>query len=309
MELILSLLSMTIKMSTPFLLCVAGGVFVQRAGVFNIALEGAINVGAFSGILFTVITGSIMMGCTMGVVMCICFNLILGLFVVRLKGNATIVGLALNMVASCVPPFILQAFFKSRGSLSATYLIDPAKMKLDIPVLRSIPILGDIFNNQTLLTWLSFLIVAVLTYVLYRTRFGTHLRVSGENEEAAKAVGIKVKNIRFWALGICGVTCALAGLNLSVESVGVYTLDMSASRGYICLSAIICGRNEPVRASLFALLFGFARALQLILNNYVGPTAASLIGILPYITILIVLFITELPRLRTNTLRIFQENV
>ncbi|MBC8536726.1 ABC transporter permease [Feifania hominis] len=309
MDIILSLLNMTLKMSTPYLLCVIGGVFVQRAGVFNISLEGAITFGAFGGILFTVLGESIALGFAMGIVVCLVFNLIFGLFVVHLGGNPTIVGLSLNTVASCVPPFLLQAFFQSRGSLNATSLIDPAKMKLDIPILRDIPILGDIFNNQTPLTYLSFVIVTVLTVVLYRTKFGVHVRVAGENEEAAKAVGIKVKSIRIWTLVICGVTCALAGLNLSVESVGIFTLDMSASRGFICLSAINCGKKDPVKASLFALLFGFARALQIILNNYVGPVVASLIGILPYATILVVLFITELPRIRANTMRIFQEQI
>lgn len=307
MELILSLLNMTVKMSTAYLLCTIGGVYVQRAGVFNIALEGAINMGAFGGILFTMLLGNIIVGSLCGVVLCIVFNLIFGALVVFMKGDATVVGMSMNLVASCVPPFLMQAYFQSRGQLNATSLIDPAKMKVDVPILRNIPIIGDIFNQQTPLTYATIVIVIVLAVVMARTKFGTYIRVTGENEEAARAIGIRTNSIKMWALMISAVTCALAGINISVETVGIFTLDMAASRGYICLSAINCGKREPIRASLFAVLFGFARALQIVLNNYVGPAVASLIGILPYATILIVLFLTEFPASRRNTMRIFQE--
>lgn len=104
---------------------------------------------------------------------------------------------------------------------------------------------------------------------------------------------------------ISGICCALAGLNISVESLGMYTLNLSASRGYICLSAINCGRKEPLKSAAFGLLFGFARALQIILANYLGTTLASLLEALPYITIIVVLVMTEIPNVRRNPMRIF----
>ena len=100
------------------------------------------------------------------------------------------------------------------------------------------------------------------------------------------------------------MTCGLAGLNLSVESLGMYTADITASRGFICLSAIVCGRREPLRSTLYALLFGFARAVQVYLASVVDSVTASLIGIIPYLTILIVLVITEVPAIRKNNMRI-----
>ncbi len=305
MNMALSILSMTVKMSTPYLLCVIGGVYAQRAGVFNIALDGIMNFGAFAGILFTVIGANMLFGSVMGVVMGVVIILVFAFFTIKLKANAIIVGIAINFLTSALPRFIMESFYGSRGSMIATDYIDPLTMKLDVPILRSIPILGDIFNGQTPLTYFSFLCVILLSVVLYKTKFGVYVRVTGENGEAARAIGIKTDKIKLIALIISGVTCGLAGLNLSVESLGMYTADMSASRGFICLSAIVCGRREPIRSSLFALLFGFARALQVYLATIVDSVTASLIGMIPYLTILIVLVITEAPLARKNTMKIF----
>ena len=305
MNMALSILSMTVKMSTPYLLCVIGGVYAQRAGVFNIALDGIMNFGAFAGILFTVIGANMLFGSVVGVVMSVVIILVFAFFTIKLKANAIIVGIAINFLTSALPRFIMESFYGSRGSMIATDYIDPLTMKLDVPILRSIPILGDIFNGQTPLTYFSFLCVILLSVVLYKTKFGVYVRVTGENGEAARAIGIKTDKIKLIALIISGVTCGLAGLNLSVESLGMYTADMSASRGFICLSAIVCGRREPIRSSLFALLFGFARALQVYLATIVDSVTASLIGMIPYLTILIVLVITEAPLARKNTMKIF----
>lgn len=304
MSTVLGVLAMTVKMSTPFLLCVIGGVYAQRAGVFNIALDGVMNIGAFAGILFTVILGNMWGGSLMGVVISIITMIVFAWFTIKLKANAIIVGIAINFITSALPRFIMQSYYNSRGSLIATDYISPQKLKVDVPVLRNIPILSDIFNNQTSLTWVAFLLVILFTLILYKTKFGIYIRVTGENVEAAKSIGIKTNQIKFWALMISGVTCGLAGLNLSVESLGMYTADITASRGFICLSAIVCGRREPLRSTLYALLFGFARAVQVYLASVVDSVTASLIGIIPYLTILIVLVITEVPAIRKNNMRI-----
>ena len=151
------------------------------------------------------------------------------------------------------------------------------------------------------------LMIAVLMVVYYKTTFGTHVRLVGDNWEAAEAIGINVQKVKIAALVISGLCCALAGLNISVESLGMYTLNISASRGYICLSAINCGRKEPGKSALFGLLFGFTKAVQIVLSNYLGSTLASLLEALPYITIIVVLVATELPAVRRNPMRIFMK--
>ena len=204
MSTVLGVLAMTVKMSTPFLLCVIGGVYAQRAGVFNIALDGVMNIGAFAGILFTVILGNMWGGSLMGVVISIITMIVFAWFTIKLKANAIIVGIAINFITSALPRFIMQSYYNSRGSLIATDYISPQKLKVDVPVLRNIPILSDIFNNQTPLTWVAFLLVILFTVILYKTKFGIYIRVTGENVEAAKSIGIKTNQIKFWALMISG---------------------------------------------------------------------------------------------------------
>lgn len=148
-----------------------------------------------------------------------------------------------------------MALFETSAVLNVTQVVDPASVPIDVPILRKIPILGDIFNKQSPLTYLSFLAVAVLTLIYYKTDFGTHVRLVGDSREAAEAIGINVNKIKVLALVISGICCALAGLNISVESLGMYTLNLSASRGYICLvcnqlrqkgTAQVCGLRSAL---------------------------------------------------------------
>lgn len=307
MEILLNLLYYTVKMSTPLLLCIIGGVFVQKAGTMNFALEAGINIGAFTSIVFTYLSKNLVAGIVMGFVCCIILNLIFGLFVIQFKANATVVGLSLNMLIQAIPPFILSVFFASRGYLSAKEYIPLETMNIDVPILRNIPIIGQIFNNHSFLTYFAFLLIVVMTYIFYKTKFGVYIQVTGENLEAAEAVGIKTKRIKWIALVISACTCALAGMNLSVEQTGLFNLNIASARGLICLSAINCGKREPIRSCLFGVLFGFSRALQLIISEFVGATTAEFMNVVPYITIIIVFLFTELPTARRNTMRIFRE--
>ena len=306
-SLILNLLNMTVEAAVPYLLITIGGVFVARAGVFNISMEGCTEFAAFAGIIVAFITGNVWMGVLAAFIQTIVLNTIFYVFTVKFKGNLSVVGTGINLMALSIPPCILQSFYGSRSNLVATSVVDPAAMRVDVPILRSIPILSDIFNNQTRITYLTFFVVILLIVVMYKTKFGIYVRVTGENVNAAKSVGIKTDRIKFICLIISALTCALAGLNLSMEQLGMYTINMSANRGFICLSAINCGRKDPEKACVYALLFGFVRALQTVVNNFVNPAISSLLGILPYVTILVVLVIVETPNARKNHLRIFRE--
>ncbi len=307
LDLILNLLNMTVEAAVPYLLITIGGVFVARAGVFNISMEGCTEFAAFAGIIVAFVTGKVWLGVLAALIQALVLNTIFYVFTVKFKGNLSVVGTGINLLALSVPPCILQSFYGSRSNLVATSVVDPAAMRVDIPILRSIPILSDIFNNQTLITYLTMLIVPALIIVMYRTKFGIYVRVTGENVNAAKSVGIKTDRIKFICLIISALTCALAGMNLSMEQLGMYTINMSANRGFICLSAINCGRKDPEKACMYAFLFGFVRALQTVVNNFLPPAISSLLGILPYVTILVVLVIVETPNARKNHLRIFRE--
>lgn len=304
MSFVFDLLNLTITMATPFLLCVIGGVFSDRCGVINFTFEGIMTFGAFGSILFTKLTGSIWVGCLLAVLLCLAVKMVFAAFVLDLRGNAIFVGLAINLIAASVVPFTLQSIFGKSGSLMATDVIDPAKLSYTFKWLEEIPVIGTLFNGHTALTYLSFVLLAIMTVVLYKTKFGMYVRVCGESEEAANALGIKIKLIRYAALAISAVFCALAGINLAVENLGMYTNSMIAGRGFICLSAIMCGRGKPVRSALFAILFGLAKALQIRITAFVSPTTASLIGVLPYVAMLVTLVLSEYPKVVRNPERI-----
>ena len=307
MDLFLSLLNMTVEASVPYLLITIGGVFVARAGVFNISMEGCTEFSAFAGILFTFVTGKIWVGVICSILLALFINFVFYIFTVKLNGNLSVVGTGINLMAACIPASLLSALFFTRSNLIATNIINPADMMYDVPILRSIPILSDILNRQTLITYLTPFIVFGLILVMYKTKFGIYVRVTGENPSAAQAVGIKTNRIKMYCLLMSAVTCALAGLNLSVEKLGMYTINMSANRGFICLSAINCGRKEPGKACVYALIFGFVRALQTIINNFVPVAISSLLGIMPYVAIIVVLLIVEIPNARKNHLRCFRD--
>lgn len=306
-DFIVTLLYYTVKMATPLLICCIGGVFVQKAGTLNFALEAGINTGAFAAIVFLILTKNLVAAVICSFLSCILLNLIFGLFVIRLKANATIVGLALNMFMGAIPPFILSVFFTSRGYVSALEYIDVSIMNINIPFLAQIPFLGQILNRQTFLTYFAYLLIIAGTFVFYKTRFGIHIQVTGENRDAAEAVGIRTNRLKWIALIISACTCALAGMNLSLEQTGMFSLNIASGRGLICLAAINCGKRRPVQSCLFALLFGFSRALQIVLSEFMDSRTTELINIIPYITIIFVFLITEIPVARRNTMRIFRE--
>ncbi len=308
MEFISGLLALTITMATPFLLCVIGGVFSDRSGVVNFTYEGIMSFGAFGAIVFAKLTNNILIGCVMGVLISIVVELIFGFFVLNLKGNATFVGLAMNLIASAIIPFLMSVVFNRGASLTAYEVIDPVKMILHFDILDKIPFIGPILNNHTLLTYLTYPLIAIMTVILYKTKFGMYVRVTGESPEAAEALGIKTRKMKYLALVIAAFFCGLAGINLSVETLAMYTNNMIAGRGFICLSAIMCGRGKPIRSSLFAMLFGLAHALQIRIASYVAPATATLIGTLPYIAMIVTLVIAEYPLVKKDPERIERKN-
>ncbi|QTQ12988.1 ABC transporter permease [Treponema parvum] len=306
MNLFLNLLYMTIESSVPYLLITIGGVFVARAGVFNISMEGCCEFCAFAGIIFTYVTGMIWVGVIAALIMGAIVNTVFYFFTVKFNGNLSVVGTGINLMALCVPPALLQALYGTRSNLIATIFIDPAKMELDLPLIRKIPLISNVINKHTFITYLTIFIVWGLMIVMYKTKFGIYVRVTGENPDAAQSVGIKTNKIKFLCLIIAGITSALAGLNISVEQLGMYTMGMSANRGFICLSAINCGKKEPGKACIYSMIFGFVRALQMVINNYVPAAISSLLAIIPYVTIIVVLLFVEVPIMRKNHFRFFK---
>lgn len=287
MENILSLLHTTLRMTTPIALAALGGLLGHRAGVLNVALEGMMLSSAFTSVIVSYFTGSYLIGVTLGISSSLVWGLIFSLFGITLKGNLTIIGLAINTLVAGIASYILQTAFGQRGTFSNAQIV--GSKPIDIPLLGKIPILGDILNNHTPIVYISLITVFLIHYLVFHTKLGVYIRTVGEMEEAADSVGLSANKIKYTAILIGSILCGLAGANISLENVTMYVENMTAGRGFIALAAIYSGGGTAFGTYLFSLLFGLADALQIRLQNINIP--GTFVQMIPYLSIVLVLIV------------------
>jgi simple sugar transport system permease protein len=279
MQLLISILYDCIYHSAPIILCVLGGIFAYKANVLNIALEGMMLNGAFISVLTYYYTQNMVIVLVLTIITTVLYGLIFSYFGITLRGNVIVIGLALNMAAAAIAGFVLVL-------LHSSHIIIPDfsvnEFKVNIPLVGKIPVLGEIISGHPPITYISFILIFLIYILMYSTKFGVYVRVVGENEEAARAVGIHTDFYKYCAVLIGSVGCGLAGMNLSLERMGLFTNNMTAGRGFIAIAAIYCGQGDPVISSFYAILFGLARSLSVNLSIYAG-NAARLFDCIPYI--------------------------
>ncbi|ADK68357.1 nucleoside ABC transporter membrane protein [Olsenella uli DSM 7084] len=301
MDLLASILYDTVYHASPIILCVIGGVFAYQANVLNIALEGMMGIGAFASTLVVLLTDDLLLGLLAGVFAAFVFGAMFSLMGVTLKGNVIIIGVALNLLATAVAGFVMARMNVANIALSN---LSVAGLKIVIPGVSDVPLVGPIVSGHPVLTYVAFAGIWLTWVLSYRTRFGTYVRVVGENEDAAKSLGLKVDFYKVAAILIGALTCGLAGTNLSTERLGLYTNNMTAGRGFVAIAAIYCGRGDPLKSSLYAILFGFARSLSINLAIYAG-SAAGLFDVIPYIVMVVVLLFAQVSKRRNVRARGF----
>lgn len=285
-----SLFASTLRMVTPILLAALGGAICARVGLFNVGLEGLVLIGAFSAIVGNHFTGNVFAAVLFAVLCSLLFSVLFGYMSIQLKANVIVVGIALNFLALGLTTFSLRAIFDVKG---AYYNKDMVGLpKWDIPVLKDIPWLGDVLSGHSPLVYLSVLLVIVLQLFLFKTVTGFRLLAAGENPTAAKSLGIKVTRIQYGAVLMCGVLCGLAGAQLSLGNVTMFTEGMTSGRGFIALVATMLGQSNPLGVAASSLLFGFMDALSIRLQGFAMPTHFTMM--LPYIvTIVAMLFFKD----------------
>lgn len=278
----------TIRLTTPLLLAALGGMFSERAGVINIALEGLMLAGAFTAAAVTATTGSVFIGVLVGVVAGVALAAVHAVACIQFKADQVVSGTAINILMLGLPQLLSGAFFLSTGSTP------------QIPKENLLPTLNTFLGTQaldiSLASIVAFALVPVSWYVLFRTPFGLRLRAVGENPAAADAAGVGVNQMRYTAVLISGALAALGGAYLSIGQSSLFTRNMTAGRGFIALAALIFGKWKPVPTMLACLLFGFTEALT---NQIQGAPWAKLpsgediptqfIQIIPYVLTIIVL--------------------
>lgn len=276
----LILLFSTIRLATPLIFAALGGLFSERAGVINIALEGLMLAGAFAAAVVTYETSNPYLGFLAGMVAGAIVALVFAIAVIKFEADQVVTGFAISMLMFGLPAVISSRLYDASG---ATQQIDKAFL------------LPDLIPGR--LPWaavLAFLLVPIAWYVLYKTPFGLRLRAVGENPAAADSAGVNVYKLRYTAVVISGVLAAAGGAYLSIGQGSFFTKGMSAGRGYIALAALILAKWKPIPVLLACLFFGFTESLAIQLQGVVKMPSGDdipvqFIQIIPYVLTIIVL--------------------
>jgi simple sugar transport system permease protein len=261
------------RVATPLILAALGGMFSERSGVINIALEGMMLAGAFTAAAVTYASGNPFVGLAAGMIAGMMIASIHAVACIRYKADQVVTGTAINILMIGVPGFLSGAFFLSSGATP------------QIPKDHLIPYTPIV---------IAFALVPITWYVLYKTPFGLRLRSVGENPEAADAAGVRVATMRYAGVLLSGVLAGIGGAYLSIGQSSLFTRNMTSGRGFIALAALIFGKWRPVQTMLACLLFGFTEAVSIQMQGVVKlPSGEDIpvqfVQMVPYILTIIVL--------------------
>ncbi len=297
---IILILDSTVRLSVPLLLACLAGLYSERAGVFDIGLEGKMLAGAFAGAAAASVYGSAWIGLVAAILVSIALSLVHGFASITHRGNQIVSGVAINFIAAGSTIILGQAWFRqggrtpplgSDGSRFETINLPFADSINGIPVLG--PIYSELLSGHSILVYVAFAAVPLTWWVLFRTRFGLRLRAVGENPAAVDTAGISVVWLRYRAVICCGILCGLAGAYLSVAQNAGFVKDMTAGKGFIALAALIFAKWKPINAMYACLLFGFLDAIAIRFSGIKIPglfeIPAQFMQALPYILTVILL--------------------
>ncbi|MFZ1701617.1 MAG: ABC transporter permease [Pyrinomonadaceae bacterium] len=276
---LLILLFSSIRLATPLIFAALGGMFSERAGVINIALEGLMLAGAFTAAVATYELQNPYIGFLCGMVVGALVALVFAVAVIKFEADQVVTGFAVSLLMLGLPAVISSRLYDSAGSTQQI-----AKQFL----------LPDYYNRVSLASILAFALVPVCWYVLYKTPFGLRIRAVGENPAAADAAGVNVIRLRYVAVVLSGVLAAAGGAYLSIGQSSLFTRGMTAGRGYIALAALILAKWKPIPVLLACLFFGFTEALSIQMQGVIKMPSGEdvpvqFIQMIPYVLTIIVL--------------------
>ena len=296
---LLQTMDATLRMATPLILAAMAGLFSERSGIVNIALEGKMLGAAFASASIAYVTGDAWIGLLAGIAIAVALSLLHGLASITYRGDQIISGLAINMLMSGFTMVIATAIFKMGGrtpSLSGDARFTSVELPF-VDIIGHIPILGSLYreliSGHTPLVYIAVLSVPVVWWLLFKTRFGLHLRATGENAHAVDTAGISVIHMRYMAMILCGILVGIAGAYIGTAQNAGFNRDMTAGQGYMALAALIFGKWRPKTILLGCLLFGVLDALSVRLQGVelplLGTLPVPLIQGLPYLLTIILL--------------------
>src|SRR5260370_40641227 len=269
----------SLRLAGPVLLAALGETFAEQSGVLNVGIEGTILLGALASFLASYYTGMIWIGVFAAVLVGIAASILLAWFYVTARASQVVAGLVFNVLALGIASAVYR---KALGNSSATESIAMFGT-LRIPFISDLPLIGPALFGQTILFYLTLILVVVARFVLFRTNFGLALRASGENPAAADSAGVSVYRMRYAGTLISGAAAGMAGAYLVLAQVGLFRETIVSGQGFIALGIVIFGRWNPLKATLAAMVFGACDALQLSLQIFGTKVPPQLLLALPYI--------------------------
>jgi simple sugar transport system permease protein len=287
-------LASAVALSTPLVLAAMGGLVNFRGGLVNIGLEGKMLAGAFVAVFVGWQTGDPWLGALCGGLAGAAAAVPFTLLVTRLHANEIIVGLGFNVLVAGLLGYLLPVVFGVYGALNPPGLASLPRIR--IPLVHEVPLLGPVVSGKTALTYVAFASIVVVAWALRRTTWGIRLRAAGENVEAARAAGIRALAWRDASTLVAGFLAGLAGAQLSIGIVSLFTVGMTAGRGFIALAAFYFGAGRPWPTAAAAFLFGLVDAIQVRLPGEELPPQVA--DMLPYLAVVAALTALGIARTR-----------
>ncbi|PPR78259.1 MAG: hypothetical protein CFH01_01094 [Alphaproteobacteria bacterium MarineAlpha2_Bin1] len=293
------LIDSTLRVATPLVFAALAGLFAERSGVVDIGLEGKLLGAAFAAAAAAAVTGSAFIGLFAGILCSVFLSLIHGFACVTHKGDQVVSGMAINIFVAGIGPTLALAWFKLGGQtpqLSGDARFSPLHFPGE-EIIANIPYIGliysEVLSGHNIFVYLAFILVPIVSWVVYKTRFGLQLRAVGENPEAVDTAGISVGMMRYKALFITGLLCGFGGAYISIAQNAGFIRNMSAGQGFLALAALIFGKWKPGLTLFACLLFAFTDALQARLQGVsipgIGVIPVQFIQALPYVLTVILL--------------------
>lgn len=287
--LFIGLIASTLRLATPLIFAALGGIFSEKSGVVNIALEGIMIAGAFFAVLGSYITGNPWLGVVFAILGGMAFAAIHGFLAIQLQAEQVVSGVGINVFAAAFASFLLYVFFGNPSqSSTVTALPYNKEFFLNLPLLGD-TVIGRILADLNYFVWLAFIMVIISAFIINKTPLGLRIRAVGEHPRAADTLGVSVYRIRYFSVILSGALGGLGGAALSIGILSSFRENMVSGRGYIALAAVIFGNWKPRNAMIASLLFGFAEALQLTAQGFPFSLPQELYSAFPYIITMLVL--------------------
>jgi ABC-type uncharacterized transport system permease subunit len=287
-------LSATIRLATPLILTGMGGLFADRANVFNIGLESFMLLSAFFAMLGSYLTTSPLVGLIFGIVSSLIASIIFGVLVIYLKSNPVVVGIAMNLSAWGITTLLLDTIFNIRGAFMHKRIT--SFQSIELPIMGKIPFIKDVLSGHNVLVYIALISVILCYIVVFKTPFGLRLRGLKYNETAVQTAGVNTNNYKWITILLSGIFAGISGSFLPLGGLSMFTENMSAGKGFLALAAIMIGNGNPLKVFFACLIFAYADALSVGLQGFEIPSQIVLMA--PYLATVLVLFIERLREIR-----------